>query len=74
MEKDSPTELTLQDIEKAFQIIKDYEIKEKKCTACGKGFYLQVYGYMFGECDECYFSRWSKEEVEKFCRGFFDER
>ncbi len=67
----TPTELTVEDINNTLQKLLDDEIREKHCTVCNKGFYLQSYGYLFGECDECYFSRFPKEQVEKFYRSFF---
>lgn len=69
---DKPTEVTPEDIDMFVEMLKNEEIKEKKCFTCGKGFYLQSYGEAFGECDECYFARWPKEEREAFFRSFFE--
>jgi hypothetical protein len=69
---DKPTDLTREDIDKFVEKLMTDEIKEKKCHTCGKGFYLDSYGHSFGECDECFFSRWTKEEREAFYRSFFE--
>lgn len=69
---DEPTELTVEDIDKLFDELLNLEIKEKTCSSCGKGYYLDSYGYMFWECHECYFKRWPKEEREAFYRSFFE--
>jgi hypothetical protein len=72
MNDDKPTELTAEDIDKFVEKLMTDEIKEKRCSSCDKRFFFQSYGYMFGECDECYFSRFPKEQVEAFCRSFFE--
>ena len=54
---DKPTEVTIEDIDKFFDQLMKSDIKEKKCFTCGKKFYLDSYGHMFGECDECFFAR-----------------
>ncbi len=67
-----PTILTTEDIDKVFEKMMTEEIKEKKCSSCGKGFYLDSYGHAFGECDECYFARWPAEERRAFYWSFFE--
>ncbi len=67
-----PTELTLSDIEKCVKNLRTEQIKAKTCFTCSKEFYLESYGHAFGECDECYFKRWPKEEREAFFRSFFE--
>lgn len=69
---DKPTEITREDIEKCFNEMMKSEIREKTCLSCGKKFYLDSYGHGFGECDECYFSRWPKKAREAFFRSFFE--
>lgn len=68
---DNPTEITIEDIDKALNIVLAYELKEKTCSRCGKNCYFYNYGQHLRECDECYFSRFPKEEREKFFRSFF---
>lgn len=69
---DKPTELTINDIDSCFNILMNSEIKEKKCFTCGKGYYSDIYGHAFMECDECFFKRVPKEEREAFFRSFFE--
>ncbi len=66
-----PTVITREDVDKFFEKLMTDEIKEKKCFSCGKGFYFDSYGSALGECDECWFSRFPKEQVEEFYRSFF---
>jgi len=66
-----PTELTREDIDKFVEKLMNEEIKEKKCWTCGKGFYFDSYGSAVGDCDECWFKRFPKEEVKEFYRSFF---
>lgn len=66
-----PTVITPEDIDKAIDYIMNEEIKAKICRKCSKEYYLDSYGVHIGECDECWFSRFTKEEREKFYRSFF---
>lgn len=67
---DEPTELTQEDIEEFFGklINGDYDIKPRPCFTCSKEFRPN---YNSEECDECWFSRFPKEEVQRFYRSFF---
>lgn len=71
MSDDKPTEITRKDIDAFVQKLMTDEIKEKTCFSCGKSFYFDSYGEVFGECDECYFNRWPEEERKAFFRSFF---
>lgn len=66
------TELTIDDIDKFVNKLINEEIKTHQCLKCGKIYYMESYGHHIGECDECWFSRFPKEEVEAFCRTFFE--
>ena len=66
---DKPTVLTAKDIENFVKYLMDYEIKMLICWNCSKEFLPSYDQY---ECDECYFSRFPKEEVEKFYRSFLE--
>ena len=63
--------LKASDIDKTMEHIKNYETPPDQCLKCGKTYY-GGYGYHIGECDECWFSRFPKEQVERFYRSFFD--
>jgi hypothetical protein len=66
--EDKPTELTIEDLDKFLQYLENFEISMRKCFTCSKDF---LANYSLEECDECYFSRFPKDQVEEFCRGFF---
>ena len=63
---DSPTILTREDIDKALM---NFELKKRKCLSCAQEFYAN---YSREECDECFFSKFPKEERDKFYRSFFE--
>lgn len=67
-EYDKPTELTVDDINKFAKYLENYVIIEKECL-CGKS-YIPNYSHIL--CDECFFSRFPKEQVEAFYRSFFE--
>lgn len=69
----TPTELTTDDIDKFIQEIDmgKFDIKIRECMKCGNE-HLPNYGYGMMECDPCFFSRFPKEQVEEFCRSFFE--
>lgn len=72
MNNDQPTELTKEDIDNFVKNLKENsEIKSKTCIKCAKK-HFNSYGYHLGECDECYFKRFPKEQVENFYRSFFE--
>lgn len=68
---DSPTELTQNDVEEFFQkfLNGDYDLKPRPCFGCSK---LFIPNCSDMECDECWFSRFPKDQVEAFCRTFFE--
>lgn len=65
------TILTEKDLDDFVEKLQKSEIKIEKCLKCSKE-YFDSYGHMIGECDNCYFKRFPKEEVKKFCRSFFN--
>lgn len=67
---DNPTEITSADIDKFFEMLMNSEIQQHQCFKCSKE-YIQSYGHHICECDECYFKRFPKEQVEEFYRSFF---
>lgn len=67
-----PTEITREDIDKFVNMLRTEEIKPCECYKCGKNYYGGSYGHHIGECDECWFKRFPKEQVEEFCRSFFE--
>ena len=67
---DEPTVLSIEDIDNFLEKIMNQEIKKYQCFKCSQE-YLQSYGHHISECDECWFSRFPKEEVKKFYRSFF---
>lgn len=69
---DKPTEISADDIDKVFEKLMIQEIKSYECFKCSKGYYGGSYGHHIGECDECWFSRFPKEQVKAFCRSFFE--
>ncbi len=66
-----PTVLTVEDIDKFVEKLMngDFDPKYRPCLLCSKEF---LPNYSAHECDECYFSRWPKEEREAFYRSFFE--
>lgn len=69
---DSPTEINADDLNKVMQkmLNGDFDIKMRACCSCNKD-HFPSYGAHIGECDECYFNRFPKDQVEKFYRSFF---
>ena len=69
---DAPTLLTIEDIDNFFNKMMngEFDLKERECWKCGKN-HFPNYGGHLQECDECFFSRFPKEEREKFYRSFF---
>ena len=66
------TEITCEDIDKFYKglVNGNYDMKPRPCLECGKD-HFPSYGYVVGECDECWFNRFPKEQVEEFFRSFF---
>lgn len=69
---DMPTEFTATDIDKVTEMLSNgyFDLKQKPCWKCSKE-HFPNYGHHLQECDECYFARFPKEEVEAFYRSFF---
>lgn len=67
-----PTILTKEDIDKVVDYFLNYEIKPNTCFSCGKEYYFESYGHHICECDECWFKRFPKDQVEAFYRSFFE--
>lgn len=72
LECNCPTVLTAADIDRFVENIMKAEIKPHNCFKCGKEYYFDSYGHHIGECDECWFSRFPKEQVKEFYRSFFE--
>ena len=68
---DKASEITREDIDKFVYSLMNNEIKPKQCFKCSKKYLLDIYGDHINECDECWFKRFPKEEVEEFYRSFF---
>ena len=68
---DKPTELTIEDIDKYFEKLMNQEIIKHQCFKCSKEYFGVSYGHHIGECDECWFSRFPKDQVLEFYRSFF---
>jgi hypothetical protein len=68
---DSPTELTIEDVNKFLHELLngDFDLKPRPCFKCSKEFFPN---YDLTECDECFFSQFNKKDVEAFCKSFFD--
>jgi hypothetical protein len=71
-ENDKPTELSLEDINKFVESLMNSEIKIHECRKCSKSYIHDSYGHHIGECDECWFSRFPKEQVKEFYMSFFE--
>ncbi len=70
---DKPIELTIEDIDKFYEKLMngEFDIKMKPCFKCGKE-HFPNYGHHLCECDECFFSRFPKKQVEAFYRSFLE--
>ncbi len=66
---DKPTEITRDDIDSVMSILENSEISIRTCFKCGCDF---IPSYDIEKCDECFFSQFPKEQVEAFCRTFFE--
>lgn len=66
------TEITVDDIDTVLKDIIEgkYDVQPRPCLKCGKC-HFPSYGAHLDECDECFFSRFPKEEREDFYRNFF---
>lgn len=69
--ENKPTEITSEDIDRLMEILGNSEIKQSICLKCSKK-HFPNYGHLIMECDECYFSRFTKEERERFYRSLFE--
>lgn len=72
MNNDNPTELKREDVDRFVESIMSNEIKSHQCIKCSKNYILDSYGHHIGECDECWFSRFAKDQVKEFFRSFFE--
>lgn len=72
MEKDEPTQLTVEDIDNFVKRLMNSEIKTHECRKCSKKYIHDSYGHSIGQCDECWFSRFPKEKVQEFYRSFLE--
>lgn len=63
---EGPTILTRENIDKFAEKIMNSTIPIPQCIKCSKKYILDSYGHHIGECDECWFSRFPKEEVKEF--------
>lgn len=72
---DDPTILSASDIDKFVQDCLDgkHDPKPQTCFKCGTTRHFLInYGHRFNECDECYFARFPKEQVQAFYRSFLE--
>jgi len=69
---DRPTELTREDIDSFVLSLMDKEIQTHSCCKCSKEYIHDSYGHHIGECDECWFSQFPKEQVQEFYRSLFE--
>lgn len=71
---DKPTEITIEDIDNVLKKIEngDFDIKKTDCLCCGKS-HLPNYGWQILQCDECFFSRYTKEQKEEFFRRILED-
>jgi hypothetical protein len=68
---DNSNSITCEDIDKFVEQLMNQEIKDHECFKCSKRYYGS-YGHHIGECDECWFSRFPREEMETFFKSFFE--
>lgn len=71
MNEENITVICKNDIDKVVETLMNQEIKKHQCLKCCKE-YFDSYGHNIGNCDQCYFNRFPKEQVEAFCRRFFE--
>lgn len=69
---DNPTEITEKDIDLFVEKLMGQEIIKHNCFKCSKSYFFGSYGHHIGECDECWFARFPKEDVKQFYRSFFE--
>ncbi len=72
-EETKPTELTIEDVEAFVAGLNrgDYDPKIVKCWVCDVD-HFPNYGHRLGECDECFFSRFSPKARRKFYMSFLE--
>jgi len=70
---DQITIITQEDIDIFVKKFEDgcFDPKILPCFRCGKEDFYN-YGVHLNECDECYFKRFPKDQVEIFYRSFFE--
>ena len=70
--ENEPTVISITDIDKCIAMLMNSSgIKCEPCRKCGDE-HFPNYGHRVGECDECWFSRFPKEDVQAFYRSFFE--
>ena len=67
-----PTILNASDIDRFVESLMNSEIKKHQCYKCSKEYYEGSYGHQIGECDECWFAHFPREEVQAFHRSFLE--
>lgn len=72
MQDNSATILTRSDLDKFLENCMTEEIRKHQCCKCSKEYIGASYGHHIGECDQCWFDRFPKEQVEEFYRSFFE--
>ena len=69
---DEPTQCSADDFQKVVDMLMNSEIQTYECRKCDKKYIHDSYGHHIGECDECWFARFPKDEVIAFYRSFFE--
>jgi hypothetical protein len=70
-EMNESTELKKEDLDEIMRRIigGEFDMKKIKCWGCEKEFYNSRDGM---NCDECFFKKFPKEQVENFYRSFLE--
>lgn len=53
-----------ENIDKFVEKLMTQEVKPSHCLKCQKEYWFNSYGHHMGQCDECWFFRFPKEERE----------
>lgn len=71
LENEEPCILTQQSIDEFIKRLQsdEFDLKLKTCFSCGTE-HFPNYGSHLCECDQCFFNRFPKEEVEEFYKSF----
>ena len=65
----TPTELTIEDIHKALEALKNYTMI-RRCWGCSKEF---LPNYSGEECDQCYFDKFPKDQVTAYYKSIIKD-